>query len=489
MQKAEKTHINVLGFFPLLAVVVGSIVGAGIFNSPADLGSKANPGWIGIAWAITALGVFSLVRIFQYLSARRPDLVGGIYTYAREAAGEFVGFNSAYGYWWSALFTNLAYLFAVPKILSTYFPTLATNKWAAFFLASLLLWLYYILIMFGIKTAGIANGIITAFKLAPLIFVIFVAVVMFKPSLMGDPFSRTLNGTGATVDFLRQIGGSFGVMVFTFLGIESAVVISSKAKRPGDVGRVTLIGFLITLVMYVLISTLTMGVAPAKDIVNASSPLGAVLGYAIGDFGKHFLNFGFLFSVMGAFLSWLLITAETPFICAVHDGAFPIAFSRINRRATPVFSLTVANLITQVILVLLYALSASPDIAAKGNAPLLQNLYFAAINLSVVCCLVPYVFSALLGVKLALKEKEKSFQPIVYAILSLSFFLWVFVAMAQYAALAVVIYSSGFLFRFFVHRERREAYPRGEIIFYTLMGLLSLVVIFYFIGKGQRFIY
>ncbi|MBE0664356.1 MAG: amino acid permease, partial [Candidatus Aminicenantes bacterium] len=135
-----KMETRVLGFLPLLAVVVGAIVGAGIFNAPADLGRVANPGWIIVAWAITGIGMFSLARIFQYLALRRPELEGGIYSYAREAAGEFTGFNSAYGYWWSALFTNLAFFFAIAKILGLYFPFLSRSKWAAFALASALLW-------------------------------------------------------------------------------------------------------------------------------------------------------------------------------------------------------------------------------------------------------------------------------------------------------------------------------------------------------------
>ena len=477
----EKTNIKVLGFFPLLAIVIGSMVGAGIFNSPADLGSIANPGWIILAWAITGIGVFAMARVFQYLSTKRPDLEGGIYTYARESAGEFAGFNSAYGYWWSSLFTNLAYLFAIPKILSNYIPALATDKWTALIFASVLLWLYYILIVTGIKTAGIANGIITILKLTPLIFVVFVTIFMFKPSLMSDPFSATLKGTGAVAGSWQQIGGSFGVMVFAFLGIESAVVISSKARKARDVGRVTLLGFLITLVIYVLISTLTMGVAPASEIVKASSPLGAVLGYAIGDFGRHFLNFGFLFSVMGALLSWLLITAETPYICAVQDRAFPSSFAKTNPNATPVFSLTVAQVITQLVLILLYIFSTSPDIGASGNAPLLQNLYSAAINITVVCVLLPYMLSSVLGIKEALKEEKKA--PIVYAIISICFFIWVLIAMWKYAVPAIIIYTTGILFRLFVHRERKEKFPRLELIFYGIMFLASLVAA-YFVGKG-----
>lgn len=471
----KKTNLKVLGFLPLLALVVGSVIGAGIFNSPADLGKKANPGWIAVAWMITGLGIFAMVKIFQYLARERPELEGGIYTYAREVAGEFVGFNSAYGYWWSSFLTNLAYLFAIPKILSEYFPILSSSKWAAFGLATTLLWGYTALILSGIRTAGLTNVFITVLKITPLVFVVVVTLFWFRPSLMGNPFSITVTATGENIGFWHQIGGSFGVMVFAFLGIESAVVISGKARHSRDVGRVTLIGFILTLVIYVLVSTLTMGVAPAREIVTAASPLGAVLGYAIGSFGRHFLNFGFLFSVMGAFLSWLMLTAETPYISAVKGGSFPRHFLKTNRRATPYYSLLVTALITQILLFLLYVFSATGDIAGGENAPLLQNLYFAAISLTVACILLPYGLSTILGIKQALRQKIKG--PVIYAVISQMFLAWVFWAMFKYVAAAVVIYTTGVIFRIVVHRERRYRFPTMEIAFYLLMLAASAGVV------------
>jgi len=477
-----KTDTRVLGFLPLLAVVVGSIVGAGIFNAPADLGRVANPGWIAVAWAITGLGMFSLAKIFQYLAARRPELEGGIYSYAREVAGEFTGFNSAYGYWWSALFTNLAFFFAIAKILGLYLPLVARNKWAAFALASLLLWGYAALIRAGIRTAGAANLAITLLKLLPLVFVALLSAFLFQPALLGDPFSATLKGTGATAGFWQQLGGSLGVMVFAFMGIEGGVTISSKARNTRDVGRVGLIGFLVTLVLYVAVSTLTMGAAPAREIVNAPSPLGAVLGSAMGGFGRHFLNIGFLFSVLGALLAWLLMTAEVPYSAAVRDGAFPRSFARTNARATPVFSLAVTTAISQLLLALLFLFTRSVDIAARGNAPLLQNLYFGAISISVICGLVPYVLSALLGARQARRDGKTA--PVVFAALSIALFAWMFASMARYTAAAVVVYASGFALRLRVHRERGRRMPAGEASFYAVM-LAAAAAILYCIATGR----
>ena len=136
---------------------------------------------------------------------------------------------------------------------------------------------------------------------------------------------------------------------------------------------------------------------------------------------------------------------------------------------------------TKILLILLYAFSTSADIGARGNAPLLQNLYFAAISLSVVCSLVPYLFSSILGIKEALKDKLIA--PVIYAAVSLTFFLWVFIAMAKYAAPAIIIYTTGAIVRFFVHRERKEKFPPVEFIFYAIM-LMGSLIIAYVIGKG-----
>jgi arginine:ornithine antiporter/lysine permease len=475
-------NVKVLGFTPLLAVVVGSIVGSGIFNSPADLARVANPGWIALAWAITGLGMYALARIFQYLARRRPDLEGGIYSYAREAAGEFAGFNSAYGYWWSSLFTNIAYFFIVSKVLGSYVPLLAKNKWAVFFFSSLMLWGYVALIRSGLKTAGMTNVVITVLKLIPLLVVAMAAIAWFQPALMGDPFARILASSGAPAGAWRQVSAGFGVMVFAFMGIEGAVVFSAKAKCAADVGRATGIGFLITLALYLMVSTLAGGVIPATVIVQVPSPLGAVLDEILGGFGRRFLDFGFIFSVLGALLSWLLLTAETPSSAASGNGSFPRAFARTSTRAVPVFSLAVSAVVTQAVLFMLCLFSHSADIAAPGNAPLLQNLYFGAISISVVCALVPYMFSALLGARLARKENERA--PVLWAGLAMALFVWMFAVMAVYTAAALVIYASGLPLRLYVHRERQQPLPRGEIFFYVLFLALSLVVLI-LVTRGQ----
>jgi amino acid transporter len=138
--------------------------------------------------------------------------------------------------------------------------------------------------------------------------------------------------------------------------------------------------------------------------------------------------------------------------------------------------------VTQAVLFLLCLFSRSADIAAPGNAPLLQNLYFGAISISVVCGLVPYLFSALLGARLAKKENERL--PLLWAGLAMALFACMFAVMAVYTAAALVIYASGLPLRLYVHRERRQPLPRGEIIFYVLFLALSFMVLI-LVARGK----
>jgi amino acid transporter len=148
----------------------------------------------------------------------------------------------------------------------------------------------------------------------------------------------------------------------------------------------------------------------------------------------------------------------------------------------PVFSLAVTVGVTQLVLFLLCLFSRSADIAAPGNAPLLQNLYFGAISISVVCALVPYLLSALLGARLARAAKERG--PVIWATLAMALFAWMFVAMAVYTAAALVVYASGAALRLRFHHERWQPLPRGEILFYAVL-LAASVVVLVLVGRGR----
>ena len=145
-----------LGLGLLVALVVGSIVGSGIFGLPQNMAAGAGAGAILIGWAITGVGMLMLARTYQMLSLRMPALDNGVYAYARALAGEYVGFNSAWGYWVSAWIGNVGYLVAAFGALGYFFPAFGEgNTPASIAGASVVLWIVHALVLRGIQGAAV----------------------------------------------------------------------------------------------------------------------------------------------------------------------------------------------------------------------------------------------------------------------------------------------------------------------------------------------
>src|SRR5690242_21270936 len=149
-----------LALLPLIALVVGSMIGGGVFNLPSDMSRAASPGAIIIGWLITGIGMLMLAFVYQSLAVRKPALNAGPYAYAKAGFGPFVGFNSAWGYWISAWVGNVSYAVIVFSALSYFFPAFGDgNTWQAVLGASILLWAIHFLILAGIRQAAIVNTI------------------------------------------------------------------------------------------------------------------------------------------------------------------------------------------------------------------------------------------------------------------------------------------------------------------------------------------
>ena len=187
---AESQKLTLL---PLIALVVGSMIGGGVFNLPSDMSRGASPGAILIGWTITGIGMLMLAFVYQSLAVRKPDLNAGPYAYAKAGFGNFVGFNSAWGYWLSAFLGNVAYAVAIFSALSYFFPVFGDgNNLPSIIGASLCLWLIYALVMKGIKEAAFVNVVTTIAKLVPLFLFILIAIIAFN----WDKFTFNFWGQG-----------------------------------------------------------------------------------------------------------------------------------------------------------------------------------------------------------------------------------------------------------------------------------------------------
>ena len=358
--KGQIIDPNGLDLFRLTMMVITASICGGIFALAGDMAAGgASTGAVLISWAICFVGVFSLMMCFNGLSQARPDLTGGIYAYAAAGFGDFVGFNSAWGYWVSACLSSVSFAILLFSALGYFFhPFESGNNLLSCVCASAFLWLLVWLVSRGVKEAAGINVIVTIAKLVPLaLFVLSIALLgKFDPAIFMENFWGEAGGP----DLGTQIVSTMIALVWVFTGIEGAVVISGRAKYARDVGRATVIGFISVFVLYLIISLESMGVMP-----RALSLLGAMLGYVI-------------------------IAAETPFEAA-RQGVFPKSFARTNKNGAPIVTVLISAGITQLFL-----------IVSVFSSSTYQFFYACAVS----TILIPYVCSAAYYMKIAWKREH-----------------------------------------------------------------------------------
>ena len=232
-----------LGFWSLAAVITGSTIGSGIFTITADMAAGgAHTGAVLIGWLICGIGMMGLMMSYFGLNRVRPDLTNGVYSYAREGFGEFVGFNSAWGYWLSALLSNVSYMTLLFGAIGYFFPVFGNgNNLISVICASIVVWLVNMLVLQGVKEAAGISIITTIAKLVPIL--VFIVAVIFVKAFDSDIFFDNFWGDG-TMSLSAQIKETTSATVWSFIGIEGAVVLSGRARRTEDVGKASITAFL-----------------------------------------------------------------------------------------------------------------------------------------------------------------------------------------------------------------------------------------------------
>lgn len=424
-----------LGLLPLTALVVGSMIGGGVFSLPQNMARGASAGAIIIGWLVTGIGMLALAFVYKNLSTRKPGLDAGPYSYARAGFGDYVGFNSAWGYWLSAWIGNVSYAVLIFGALSYFYAPFGAegNTWQAIIGASICVWLVHALVLMGVRQAAIVNVVTTIAKLAPIFLFIVLAVVAFRmPTFKLDFWGTEALSLGSIT---TQVQSTMLVTLWVFIGIEGASVGSGRAKRRGDIGKATILGFVTVLCLYLLVSLLSLGVMSQPELaaLPAAASMANVLEAAVGPWGSVLVRVGLMISVAGAFLSWTLLAAEIP-LRAAQEGILPRFFARENRNGSPSGSLWVTNICVQVVLVVtLYA----------------NSTYLALFYIASTAILVPYVFSGTYAVKLALSgesygAQEGRSRDMAIGALATVYGAWlVYAAGPTYLLMCAILYAAG----------------------------------------------
>jgi arginine:ornithine antiporter/lysine permease len=370
----------------LTAMVVGSMVGAGVFSLPARFGVAT--GILGslIAWAVAGAGMLMLAFVFQNLAIRKPDLDSGVFIYAKAGFGDYAGFNSAIGFWSSAVAGNTFYWVFIAATLGAFFPAFGDGDTVlAAALGTVGVWLFHYLIARGIRDAAVINRIVTVFKILPILTFIVVLFLAFDAGVFSDNWIAT--GYGDLGSLNEQVRNTMIITTFVFLGIEGATVYSRYAKKRQDVGRATVLGFLSVLAIFALVTLSSYSVMAQPQIAATRQPsMIGLFEHVVGDWGRWFISAAVIVSVLGAYLAWTLMAAEVMYIPARNED-FPAFLGRENAKATPITALVVTSLAVQGLLALTLVLT--------------DALNFM-LDLCTSLALIPYFLAAAYALKLGL---------------------------------------------------------------------------------------
>ncbi|MBR2300104.1 MAG: amino acid permease [Alphaproteobacteria bacterium] len=345
-----------LGVMALAAIVVSSMIGGGIYSLPQNMAQSASAGAVLLAWLITGIGVYFIANTFRILSVAKPDLTAGIYMYSREGFGSYAGFTIGWSYWLCQICGNVGYAVITMDALNYFFPPhfAGGNNLASIIGGSLIIWGFNFLVLRGIKQATLINLIGTVAKIVPLILFILIMAFVFH----ADKFSFDFWGENLISKNLgsieSQIKNTMLVTLWSFIGIEGAVVMSQHAKSPKSVGKATVLGFAGCLLIYVLLSLLPFGYMSQSELAKIANPSTAgILEKIVGKWGADFMNIGLLVSVLTSWLAWTMVTAQIP-QAAAENGTFPKQFAKENEFHAPSVSLWVTSAMMQVFMLLVY---------------------------------------------------------------------------------------------------------------------------------------
>ena len=440
----------------LTAMVVGSMVGAGVFSLPRNFAQSTGVFGAVIAWVIAGVGMLMLAFVFQTLAIRKPELDAGVYAYAKAGFGEFPGFFSAFGYWASACVGNVTYWVLIKSTLGAVIPGFGEgNTLLAVAVSAVGVWAFHFMIMRGVKEAAAINRIVTVAKVIPiLVFVVILAV-----ALRADVFSANVWG-GSDRSFgglFEQVRATMLVTVFVFLGVEGASVYSRYAAKRSDVGRATVLGFLSVLALFASVTLLSYGALPREELSELRQPsMMGVLESVVGRWGAVFIGIGLIVSVLGAYLAWTLMAAEVLFVAAKDDD-MPRFLKRENGRGAPIAALLLTSaLITAVLMVTLFS----------------EDAFTFTLKLCSSLSLIPYLLAAGYAVRIGVRGKE-----LVFAVIAVVYTAFLLIAAGpEFLLLSFIIYAPGTILFVLSRRERGlRVFSPAELTLFILAVVLAIL--------------
>jgi APA family basic amino acid/polyamine antiporter len=394
-----------IGLITATSLVVGNMIGVGIFVLPAVLSNYGSVSLVG--WLLTAAGALILAKIFSNLSKIVVSKSGGPYVYSKTGFGEFTGFLVAWGYWISCWISNGAIAIAIIGAASFFVPELAANSALSASLALILIWFFTWINSLGIKESGRVQLITTILKILPLIFIIVFGVFFFDVNNLPK-----FNLTGES-DF-SAVSAVATLTLYAFLGIECATIPAGNIKNPEKtIPKATMFGTIIVTILYILGTLILFGILPIEVLQKSPAPFAEAAKIMGGEYGGYFVAVGVIISGLGVLNGWILITGQIS-LATAKDNLFPEFFKRENKKGAPVTGFVIGAVLSSLVMLLNYT---------EG----LVDQFKFIVQLTVLVALIPYLFSSAAYALIIIEKKlhPKSWiKTFVLSALGFCYSLW-----------------------------------------------------------------
>ncbi|MDX2164218.1 MAG: amino acid permease [Gammaproteobacteria bacterium] len=412
-----------LGLWMLTALVAGNMIGSGIFLLPASLASFGSISLV--AWILTSLGAICLGLVFAKLGSLLPR-VGGPYAYCREGFGNFTGFQIAYNYWIALWVGNAAIAVAAVSYLSVFFPTFKDNAELTLAVSLGLVWLLTFVNILGVKQAGIFQLVTTILKLLPLILIGTFGLLYIHPHYL-------MNINTTSQSHFSAITGAATLTLWSFIGLESASVPADDVEDPQrTIPRATILGVVLTAVVYIFSTVAIMGVIPMTQLAKSNSPYADAAQLMFGHTAYYIIAIGAVISCLGALNGWTLLQGQIP-LAAARDGLFPRVFAKETKQGTPYVGLIVSSLLITALMISTYGFG-------------LVQQFTLIILIATLASLIPYFFTCMAELMIFIKYKEqfsgkRLTKSVIISILGMLYSFW-----AIYGSGQQILFYGGLLF-------------------------------------------
>jgi APA family basic amino acid/polyamine antiporter len=415
-----------------IALVVGSMIGSGIFLLPATMAPYGGVG--ALAWLFTAGGAILLALTFAWL-ARTRAVGSGIYAYTSLAFGDFAGFLVAWSYWISIWITSAALAIATVSYLSALVPALAESRVLAAGTGLAVLWSLTAVNLHSVRTAGGVQLVTVILKIAPLIILMLMGLAHFDASHF-EPFNPTGTSLG------QATGAAAALALWAMLGLEAAAAASSKVENPErNVARATFWGTLLAALVTAGVCMGAMGIVAPEQLARSNAPMADVANVVWGGAGATVIAILGAISAFGCLNGWVLLQGAVPQAMA-RDGLFPKALARENARGSPDFALLLGGGLASLMIIV-------------NHTQTLIGLFTFLALLATLANLVPYLFCAMAALRLMKHDGPVPLTPgrAVVLLCAAAYAMW-------------MIYGAG-----------------QETVFYGFLLLLSGVWVFVCLGR------